>query len=142
MSYSEDTFDSYQDVEIDLDVKRNQQYWLTLVVGKDEYGLVPAVKVCSTEYPLKENEILYFSSEIENMQLVTRYTYTNALDVTKACKGIILAVLTAILVAVPAVTDKKIRVLAGIAGFVLFPIVVGKRLEALNLVQQFYLPDS
>lgn len=141
-SYSEDTFDSYQDIEIDLDVKRNQQYWLTLVVSKDKNGLVPAVKVCSTEYPLRENEILYFSSEIENTQLVTRYTYTNALDVTKACKGIILALLTVILFAIPAVTDKKVRVLAGIVGFVLFPIVVGKRLEALNLVQQFYLPDS
>ena len=142
VSYSEDAFDSYQDIEINLDVKRNQQYWLTLVLSKDENGLVPAAKVCSTEYPLKENEILYFSSEIENTQLVTRYTYTNALDVTKACKGIILALLTAILFAIPAVTDKKVRVLAGIVGFVLFPIVVGKRLEALNLVQQFYLPDS
>ena len=42
-NYSEDSFDSYQDIEVNLQVKRNQQYWLTIVVGKDENGLTPAV---------------------------------------------------------------------------------------------------
>lgn len=140
--YSEDTFDSYQDIEVNLDVKRNQRYWLTVVIGKDENGVTPAVKVCSKEYTLKENETLYFSSEIENAQLETRYIYTDALNISKAYKGIILALITAILFTIPVMKDKKIRVLAGIAGFVLFPIVVGSRLEALNLTAQFYMPFS
>ena len=141
-NYSEDSFDSYQDIEVNLQVKRNQQYWLTIVVGKDENGLTPAVKVCSKEYPLRENETLYFPSEKEGIQLVTRYTYVDALKVSKVWKGILLALMTAVLVAIPAAKDKKIQTIAGIAGFAAFPMLVGRRLEALNMVGEFYLPSA
>lgn len=141
-NYSEDSFDSYQDIEVNLQVKRNQQYWLTIVVGKDENGLTPAVKVCSKEYPLRENETLYFPSEIEGIQLVTRYTYVDALKVSKVWKGILLAMITAVFVAMPAAKDKKIQAIAGIVGFTAFPMLVGRRLEALNMVGEFYLPSA
>lgn len=141
-TYSADTFDSYQDIDINLQVRRNQQYWMTLVVGTDENGQTPAVKVCGKEYPLKENEELYFGEKIENTQLLTRYSYVDALDMSKMWKGIFLAILTAVVVAIPAVTDKKLQIIISIIGFVAFPVIVGRRLEALNIVPEFYFPFS
>lgn len=141
-TYSEDTFDSYQNIDINLKVRRNQQYWLTLMIGHDENGLIPAVKVCSSEYPLKENDELYFNEEIENTQLVTRYSYADALDMPKVWKGIFLAVLTAGVVTIPAVTNKKLQVIISIIGFAAFPVIVGRRLEVLNIAPEFYLPFS
>lgn len=141
-TYSEAAFGSYQDIDIDLRVRRNQQYWLTLVIGKDENGQTPAVKVCSKEYPLKENEELYFGEKIENTQLVTRYSYADALDMSKMWKGIFLAILTAAVVAIPAVTDKRLWLIVGVIEFIMFPIVVGSRLEALNMIPYFYMSIS
>jgi len=120
----------YTDVSLGLDVKKGKTYSL-IVASHLENVEQPELYVCSTEYELKENKTLRGTENLAGAQLVTRYSYSNALRGETVAKMLLLAALTALGIAVGLPKDNRVRAVVGVVLLAAGPYVLGQRLELL-----------
>lgn len=120
----------YTDVSLGLDVKKGKTYSL-IVASHLENVEQPELYVCSTEYELKENKTLRGIENLAGAQLVTRYSYSNALRGETVAKMLLLAALTALGIAVGLPKDNRVRAVVGVVLLAVGPYVLGQRLELL-----------
>lgn len=120
----------YTDVDLALDVSKSETYDL-VVTSRLENVEAPELFVCSKEYELKENKVLRSADELAGIQLVTRYTYADALQTSSVVKMLFLAFLTALGIAVGVPENGKLRKLAGVILVIAGPVLLGQRLELL-----------
>jgi len=134
--------DSFFDMTMHLSLRRGSHYFLSVCFEADKAGGTPSLRVCDTTYNLPENISLSQSGELEEMQLLTRYIYENAIPMGKACRASALCALTAVAVAFGLPESRRFRRWTGAALLVLGPYVLGRRLELLTLNTNFLLPSA
>lgn len=140
--YAEMWYGGYTDIPVNLTLSRNQEYYLSVRLDKSAEGIQPHVGVCGTETKIYENRKLLCDGEIEDTQLLTRYTYSHAVSGPKMMKILLLAIATALLAAVSIPNVRGIKEIAGMMLLLLIPYVLGRRLELLTVNQDGLLPQA
>lgn len=130
----------FTDVEVDLELSTRKKYYLTLVAVPSETGEYPTVGVCNLDIKLPENKALTCGEERTDVQLVSRYSYTEAVLGSKVRNVLLICMVTALGIMFGLPANKKLRRVAGIVLMIVVPLVLGQRLELLTYNEMFYLP--
>ena len=80
--YEQVTLNSYTDIDLNLFLEPGKRYYLSVELEADESGRIPVLKACAAggQYYMSENRKLMQDEVMEGMQLVTRYTYRDAMS--------------------------------------------------------------
>ena len=141
--YEQLTIDAYTDVETNLSLHPwGKSYFLSIYLEPDENGQIPILKACGMEDFMPENIALSQEEELEGSQIVTRYSYRNAIPVDKIARAFLLSGLTALGIAFGIPEKGELRKIAGILLLALGPYMLGRRLELLTLERGLLLPFS
>lgn len=139
ISYDQIESDVYFDIETNLKLSPGKEYALSVRLEETNDGKEPALKVCGSG-GLRENRILIFEEETEDLQLLCRYSYSNVLSFGKLIKLLLLCGGTSILIAFSMPKSRLFRGILGGIVLILLPPVLGARLELLTLYGGFLLP--
>lgn len=140
--YDQVNFDTYTDVELNLFLSPKESYYLSIFPEVSDNGVRPALKVCGKEYVLPENQTLTYSEELENVQILARYIYSDAISVEKVWKVLLLCVCTALAIAFTLPEKRWLKRMTGCLVLLAIPYVLGARLELLTVQESFLLPFS
>ena len=140
--YEEVSLSGYTDVEVDLTVPKRADYYMTVELSRDDAGHLPSLKVCSTDIYLAENKALTYQKPLDNVQLLTRYIYTDAISFSKRIKVLLLCAIAALAVTLGLPDKPKVRRIAGVVLLLAGPLILGRRLEMLTTYDSVYLPIS
>lgn len=140
LPFYEITDSAYTEIKTELDLDKNKTYYLVIGSETPYEGEYPLLSVCGTEHYLQESAGLIIGEEMTGAQLVSGYRYSDALPASRMCKGIVIALLTALGIILGLPESEKIRRAAGIILLLAAPYVLGTRLELLNFDVSFYLP--
>lgn len=133
-------FGAFTDVDVDLWLKRNRNYHLTVTCDfKGEKN--PRLRVCGTDMHMFENKDLHGAEEIPGAQLVTRYRYKDVLKTGVLMKALILALIMALGIMFGLPADNRVRTVVAVLLLLGGPYVLGQRLE-LMLPIHFLLPHA
>lgn len=142
ISYQNIEYGRYTDIEMGVVLKSGKTYYLTVDCLPDENGARAMVGICPKEYELWENGSLYYTrdisvrsqeDEVEDAQLVTRYSYSHAVSTSRRIKVILISFFTTLGLAVGLPEDRRIRTAFGFFLLVMAPIVMGYSLEDISL---------
>ena len=155
LPYRKINYGSYTDINhLELSLNPKRSYYITVNCQAESSDPYVTVGVCPAELVLPENQHLYYAddlahldsseSEIVSTQLVTRYSYSNAVTSDKRFQIIFLCFITAVGIAFGLPGSKKIRFLVGWILMLLAPVFLGKQLEAisLNAENPYLLPNA
>ena len=140
--YEQLTLDSYEDVDVNLLLHPGHIYYLSVNFMADESGVVPALRVCGTEYQVPENRSLIWKETVANTQLLTRYVYEDAISTKTLFRALLLISMTAFGVLVGLPQNKIFRRLLGVILLAAGPYIIGQRLEMITVNMAYYLPFS
>ncbi|MBR1771054.1 MAG: LTA synthase family protein [Lachnospiraceae bacterium] len=145
LSFAELADGRFTDVEVNLSLYTDEIYYIDLFFIPSSAQEYPELYVCDKAYYLPENQKLLFfddgtSYDTGDLQLVSRYVYTDVLPVRKAVKVLFLVLLLAVGVVYGLPQNRWIRIAAVAALFLAGPYVLGRRLELLTYNEMYYLP--
>lgn len=115
---------------------------LTVRLEADGNGTVPVLAATGTDYRMPENISLEQDIRLKDAQLVTSYSYRDALSGKKVFHAFCICLVTALGIAFGLPRSKRFRKIAGIALLAAIPWVLGRRLELLTVNTIFLLPFS
>lgn len=133
--YTQLVYGRYTDIETDLHLKAGKKYWLIVECRVDSMGQRAALSMCSSEFYMAENQMLICGEEIPDMQLVTRYIYGNAVDVSEVLILLLMCLIPALGIAFGLPKNNKFRMVTGGILLLLAPIILGQRLELIASYQ-------
>lgn len=146
-SYSELSYDEYMEIPVNLQLHSDQNYVIHVQCVTDVNGKTATLGYCSREEYLQENQ--FFSvgeadvTEIQDeIQLLTGYQYTEALDRDAVIKVLVLVFITFLGVGLGVPDNKYLKILLGSAILVAAPLLLGQRLELLTINTMFLLPNA
>lgn len=133
---------AFTDVETNLLVQPHKKYETILTVTPSSAGEYPAVGICDKKYRLKENGRLFQTETEVNAQLVSRYRYTDAVEIKPTMLMGILCICFLTAFGIMFGLPKKKGIRQGVVIFLLLaaPWVLGSRLEMLTYKKVYYLP--
>lgn len=142
--YERMEMESYTDIDMNLLLRPGKSYFLSVELEADENGRIPVLKACAADgqYLMPENIRLIQDEEIENLQLVTRYSYRNVITGNKVLRAFLLCALAALGIAFGLPKDHRLRKCIGVILLLAGPYILGRRLELLTVNTHFLLPFS
>jgi len=142
VSYSDITYDEFTDIPIELKLSPFKSYYLNIDCSPDSNDNTPSLYICGPEYSLDENNTLYIGSEATSEQLVAKYSYTDAMDLSRLIKCLCIIILTFVFIVFAFPTNSIFSVACSLCVLLAAPYIVGQRYEALTLYGSFALPHA
>lgn len=140
--YSKLSYDEFTDIPVNLKVSPLKSYRLTVSFIPDSQGNTPLLNICSTEYSLAENKELQIASEATNNQLVSKYSYVNTLNLSRAIKCLLIILVTFCVIVLELPKNTLFSYVCTFIILLLSPYIVGQRYELLTLYGSFALPHA
>lgn len=141
--YEEATLNAFHDIEISPPLDQaGRSCYLSVCLEADGQGRIPVLCAVGTDYHMPENVALEQEERLPGTQLVTRYSYKNALQGGKCFWAFCICGITALGIAFGLPRDRRARKLLGAILLAAIPWILGRRLELLTANTNFLLPFS
>lgn len=141
--YESATIDAYTKIKIEPPINRAARTcYLSVYLEADGNGNVPVLLAVGTNYHMSENVVLEQEEKLQDAQLVTMYSYKNAIPVEKFFRAFCICGVTALGIAFGLPRDRRFRKFLGVVLLAAVPWILGRRLELLTINPNFMLPFS
>lgn len=142
--YDRITWESYTDIDVDMHLCAGNKYSLLVDCSAAESGEHALLSICSMDYYMPENKILYYGEEIPDAQLVIRYSYQYTLTRRMCIRVLVICTLTALGLGLGIPQSRKIRKVIAISMLLAVPLILGRQLEfiSLEIEEGLLLPNA